>query len=443
VLASARPVIDRNRLQVVGLILIVFLFPAQSKPPLVAETVGAIRAGSVSLVHRDALTQLEQQTPSPGAMLTPASGAAAQSFLGLASVAIRSSTSRPAPTPLSALAISRGLYGPGIAADTLANTQLGGTDCRCGNSMTSYRFRAVTTSGLASVRIYIQDGSGYSAGGGGLIDISVQTDDGSASHRPSGRILASTTLAPGNPTTGTFPSVSFGIPPKLTSGRLYHLVFRNIDPQPTANFVSLNALFTYNSTILRQPAIRDVDWAQLLDTGNGWKTRPKYTPIAGLRYSNGVEDGVGYIEVWGSAQEISGPRAVREVFTLRTTRSIESVSIRVRTLSGPGPLDVQIETREGQVLAKASISAAAVGSGWAWEQARFLSPVVLPPASSYRLVLTAPPDSRFAANAIRKGVEYGFGRETYFPYGYAQYTAGSGWIDFESSRQGDLQFYFQ
>ena len=311
--------------------------------------------------------------------------------------------------------------------------------------MSSYRFRAVTSSGLASVRIYVQGGSGYSAGSGGMVEISVQTDDGTASHHPSGRNLASTTLVPGNPvSTGPLPSVSFASPASLTAGHLYHLVFRNIDPEPAANFISLNGFLTYSATSPRQPAIPDTDWAHLLDTGSGWKTRPNYTPIAGLRYSNGVEDGVGYIEVWeGSPNEISGARAVREVFSLRSARSIESVTIRLRRSGGSGPLNVRIETREGRVLATASLSAASVGSEWAWERATLSRPVVLPPASSYRLALTAPSDSQYSTVAIRKGVEYSLGRSTYFPYGYAQYTAASGWIDFYGGRQGDLQFYFR
>src|SRR5207237_608309 len=79
----------------------------------------------------------------------------------------------------------------GINADTLGNTQIGGTN-NSSTSKTSYRFRAGQSANLTSIRVYFVTGhSGYSGGTGGKIEVTLQTDDGTTNHAPSGTILAS------------------------------------------------------------------------------------------------------------------------------------------------------------------------------------------------------------------------------------------------------------
>ena len=256
-------------------------------------------------------------------------------------------------------------YGSGIGADSLANTQIGGSLCECSNNASSYRFRATTTSKLDTIRIYLIDGSGYAGGTGGTLSITVQTDDGSALHAPSGTVLASTSYKPGNPGPN-FPAISWSSPASLTAGQLYHIVFKNIDAHPTANFVSIDSLFSYGATLSpQQPRFADADWGQLMSTtGNGgWERRTNFTPILDLGYSNGVRAGVGYMEVWvGAPRAISGASAVREIFTPAANQTVSSVEIRVSRKSGSSPLGVALETSGGSVLATGSISASSFGS---------------------------------------------------------------------------------
>lgn len=351
--------------------------------------------------------------------------------------------------PGAVLASTGRSYGPGIGADSLANTQVGGSGCRCSNSTTSYRFRAMTSSSLTSVRIYLMSGSGYSDGSGGTLSISVQTDNGSASHAPSGTVLASTTIGPGNPISiGYLPLVSFSSPARLTAGRLYHLVFRNVDPSPTVNFVSVNALFTRAGTTPRQPGLSDLDWAQLLNDGHGWTVQRNYTPIMDLGYANGVHAGMGYMEVWVAApKRISGGSAVREYFIPKADHAVSSASVRVSQISGSSPLTIQLETAGGSVLATGSISAAAIGSSPAWVTASLSRSVTLKRGSGYQLVLSAPSGSAYSAFAVERGNNYRFAAATYFTDGYAQYTTGSGWHGFTDgsgrpATNADLQFIF-
>ncbi len=92
--------------------------------------------------------------------------------------------------------------------------------------------------------------SGYNAGTGGTLLIQLETDDGSSAHNPSGVVLGSATIP--NPS-ANFPEVALSSAPQLTAGNLYHLVFTNIDPNPTANYVSVDELYMYKPLSPMQP----------------------------------------------------------------------------------------------------------------------------------------------------------------------------------------------
>ena len=162
----------------------------------------------------------------------------------------------------------------------------------------------------------------------------MRPDDGTAAHAPSGTVLASTTIRTGNPVSiGYLPLVTFSSPATLTAGSLYHIVFRNVDPSPTVNYVSIDSLYVYGTTLVpRQPGLSDLDWGQMMNSGSGWTTRANFTPILDLGYANGVHGGMGYMEVWVRGyQRISGASLkVRELFTVsgadRTVSRVATVS---------------------------------------------------------------------------------------------------------------------
>ena len=350
-------------------------------------------------------------------------------------------------------AIAVGSYGPGIGADSLANMQIGGTSSGSANQLVAYRFRASQSAALNSIRIYLVDGAGYAGGTGGTLSISVQTDDGSASHAPSGTILASKSVTPGNPIAiGYLPLITFPSPATLVAGQLYHIVFTNTDPNPTVNYVSVDGLSTNAVATPRQPTLSDLDWGQLLNDRNHWTVRQNYTPILDLGYANGVHAGMGYMEVWASAPKpISGSNAVREIFTPRSAHSVSSVSVRVRRISGASPLTVKlIESASGTILAQGQISAASIGSTASWVTAGLPETVLLREGASYQLVLSASSESEYSVHAIERGNNYHFAAATYFSDGYAQYTtSGLSWAGFDqpggssNNDNSDLQFYLR
>ena len=339
--------------------------------------------------------------------------------------------------------------------DSLNNTQVGGPT----NLSTSYRFRATTSSKLNSIRVYVMGPtqSGYGAGSGGTWQVTVQTDDGTATHAPSGTVLATTMYQP----VDVFPVISWSSPATLVPGQLYHVVFKNVDPNPTANYASVNGILMYQPTVPRQAIVSDVDWGQSMRSGTGaWADRASTVPIMQLNYANGVTDGIGYMEVWvRSFKSISGNATAREAFTVSgPNRAASSISVRLMRISGSSPLAIRLERSDGTLIEQGTIAASAIpigtpgdhgGSGHAtWETYTFATPQTLVSGQSYNVVLSAPSDTVYSIFVIRKGSEWGFSPSTYFSDGRAQYTTGSGWGPFTQDGSGplddgDLQFYFR
>jgi hypothetical protein len=337
--------------------------------------------------------------------------------------------------------------------DSLNNTEVGGPR----GTSTSYRFRASTSAKLNSVRVYVIGPShaGYGAGTGGTWQITVQTDDGTANHAPSGSVLATTTFKP----VDGLPLISWPSPASLTAGSLYHVVFENVDADPTANYASVDGVFMYQPTSPRQPAFSNLNWGQPTRSGSGWSDQSDTVPIMQLNYANGVAAGLGYIEVWvRSYKSISGSAMARETFTVSgSNRAVNSFSVRLMRISGSSPLTVSLQTSGGTLIDQCTVAASAIavgtpgdhgGSGHAtWETCRFASPQTLVSGQTYNAVLSTAANTVYSIFVIRKGSSWGFSSTTYFGNGRAQYTTGSSWGPFTQDGggpldQADLQFYF-
>jgi hypothetical protein len=346
---------------------------------------------------------------------------------------------------------SSGCYGAGIGSDGLANTVVGGP----AENIVSYRFRAGHSGLLQQIHVYlIPNHVGYSAGTGGQLQVTVNADDGTAAHNPSSTVLASYLLA--NPLAATpsinFPVFVFSAPPSLVQGQLYHIVFTDVDPNPAANYISVDALYYANPMTPSQPTISDTDFAELLGAPNGtWAPRQGYTPILELDYQDGFSELNGYMEVWvGAPQNISGSAAVRETIAVSSAQeNVASVSIRVARVSGSDPLIVTLENGDGTLIEQGQIPADALpaDNSYGWATYMFASSHTLASGLTYHLQLTSAATSTYQAFPIRKGLAYGFQNTTYFPDGYAQFNQGGSWVGWtqwgvSNRTDSDLQFYF-
>ena len=357
------------------------------------------------------------------------------------------------------------LYGPGIRADSLANTTVGKSGIQV-----SCRFRAQPGGVFQGARPYLIwsfKRKGYHAGNGGTLHVELQTDDGTPLHRPSGKVLATNVRRMSLAVTSDtfYPKLEFDQAPALIPGAYYHLVFSNTDPDPEGNFVSVNALFLKSCSPPVQPSFDDADWAMLIRSkvNPAWTVRRTpgssegFTPILEIDYAGGRSQGMGYMEFWmGAPRPISGPAEVREVFTVSgPSRRAASVAVRVRRLSGDAPLAIRLEQEDGKALAigtcrggpEACTPSASLG-GCDWATFTFPATLALVSGRTYHLVLSAPATARFEAFPMRKGSDKGFSDATLFADGHAEFNDGRGWTGWEQwgekrRTDSDLQFFFR
>lgn len=366
-------------------------------------------------------------------------------------VAAAGQTSNPTGSSGSAT----GFYGSGIGSDGLANTTVGPQ----GNTV-SYRFRAQHSGPLQQALIYlIPDHAGYAGGNAGTTQVTLNTDDGSSAHDPSSTVLASYILSGvlSLPSPARyFYTVKFASPPTLTAGQLYHLVFKSIDSSPSANFLSVDAMYELDFSDTIQGGISKTDAAVLLGrSGANWAPRPGYTPIYQLQFASGVTEGIGYIEGWiGAPRPISGITAVRETFTVSGAAvKVNSIRVRVARAVGNDPLSVRLENANGTLIEEGSIPATAIplsslsSPAYFWADLPLSATYTLEPGDIYHLDLEASLTSVYETFPIRKGFAYGFQTNTFFHDGYAEFgIAGvwSGWTQWGVANRtdGDLQFYF-
>ncbi len=342
-----------------------------------------------------------------------------------------------------------GIYGSGIAGDDKNNYPIDGRRL-------SHRFRAGTSSELLSVRFQQRGGPIYSAGTGGTLRVTVQADDGTPQHRPSGKVLSSTTVEPGNPSGQwtTYDAVDFPEPAQLVEGEIYHIVFHNTDAEPEHNYISVNELFSWREHDPRQPALDD-DYAVLFDWGDGWQLSSHDTATMDLVYRDGTHDGQAYIEnMYLKYGIVSGPlKMVRERFTVSGgDRRVSEVLVRVGRTFGDAPLTLQLTDDSGAVVAHGDIAAERIpltvpgtsDSGTVWVSTTLDAPVTLRDGTRYDLLLVTSEGTQYTADPIREGTDAGL-RSYRFTDGSGQHTldGGESWADLYPWSPVDLQFYFR
>jgi hypothetical protein len=368
-------------------------------------------------------------------------------------------TATPAPTPVptpvpTAPSGASGVYGTSYNMDGLANMQVGGSASGASNTYVAYRFRAERSSALAAFRAYWlgPDYAGYGGGTGGTIRVTLQTDSAGL---PSGTVLATRDIV--RPPSG-FSQYAFASPPTLTAGALYHLVFTNVDPAPTVNFVSVDLSYVDGSALSpRQPKWPDNDFAALRKFGAGsWAVQGGYTPIVDLTYGNGSHQGQGYMEVEVANEAViaGSSNLVRERFTVGGgTRTVTGAAVRIARTSGSGAIVVRLEDSSGNVLDSFTALTSSVptlassgDSSGVWVSGSFSAPRTLAGGATYSLRLSTDASTSLWTRGIQQGDGYAFDRSTYFADGHLEVTAngGSSWSTVPGlGTSGDLQFYLR
>ena len=340
------------------------------------------------------------------------------------------------------------VYGSG-GSDGLFNTQVGGANAH----RTAARFKA-TSSSLVSVNWYKQMGSGYGAGDGGNILVSIQTNSGGL---PTGTILGSHQYSPIGSASDAGITTTFDSPVALSVGTLYHLVLENLTGSPASNYMSFNCSHSWELNDPLQFRSGD-DAAFHYKPGAGaWILRPTHTPTVSFAYADGSHSGFGYMEFYPTNQaSISGANWIRQTMTVTGgSKVVDGVFIRLKrsTAGGTNDVTVRLETGAGSLIESVVIPWYNYPTGYElnegsnrswWAFAPFVSQRTLTNGQSYNLVLSSPAGgTEFLAPTMRQGSAYGYNSVTYFGDGVSQSSSNSGgsWSAFGDSER-DLPFAF-
>lgn len=301
-----------------------------------------------------------------------------------------------------------GVYGPAFNMDTKDNLQVGTSS----NYKWSYRFTATQSSAANSVTWIVRRGVGYHAGTGGQFRISIQSDDGTGNHYPSGTMLGQKTYSPGaTPTSSWYVRTTFTSAPTLVAGTIYHVVFENIDANPTANYCSVNNTYMWSAYNGGAPFNLDGVMATLRYSGGAWGVRSQDFPAFDVTYANGSHDGSAYVEAMlAQTRVLTGTNSkVRERFTPTSAVTIKELWVRVGRQSGTGVITARLQKADGTLVETGTIAASSVVAYTPGAETRvgdwvgytFGTPVSLQNGQEYHLILSTDGASQYSMTPIR------------------------------------------
>jgi hypothetical protein len=440
--------LSKNQLKIIGFIILLLTLP------IILSTLYFIQDTRSRAALPDQLESESGVLSSSGVTKQTSTQASGGQYVKFAR-----SMSSPTPTP------SNKTYGTGIAIDSKYNIRIGDRN----NNKLSHRFRAKTSSRAVSVTWETRRGDGYSMGDGGTFKISIQTDDGTTNHYPSGKILDSVTFNPTNSGSGNSRNF-FPNKPLLTEGQIYHVVWENIHPYYETNYISVNDVWSANDYSRNPDFIGD--YAVIVNANGSWgykaeETYDKFTAVMDLAYENGLHEGQTYMQAFyesGSSDteivgRIEGSRQARELFTVQGgNKTVTAASVRAGREYGSDPLTIALKNSSGSTLGSGTVPASAVGffdnyiadrsksrDNGDWVTVNFNSPITLNEGSTYQLVMTAPSGTRYNMTPIRYEGRDDIELESWaFREGRAQLSrdGGKNWEDnYNFQPYSNYQFY--
>lgn len=348
-----------------------------------------------------------------------------------------------------------GVYGPAMNIDTKSNMQIGWTN----SAVLSFRFRSTTTTTVTGIIYQLRRGSVYSAGNGGKIELSIQADDGTANHFPSGIKLATVTRTPTNSPTGGFEVYdAFSSPPTITPG-LWHVVFTNTDASQTVNYVSINMVYTYSAITPRQPSYPDTDLASLYKDPT-WHTL-RETPIFDVVCADGSHYGQGYVQAYvSSVAQITGANWLRQRFTVTGgTFTTQKLWTRFgRQTTGTGLVTYAAYTGAGALIEQGNVDCSACQSytlgadaaSGTWKALTFSVPRTFTNGQSYWVQWSTASSNAYSLTPILRrdssddGVHFIQSRQfTDGASGERSTNSGGSWSTWYTGFANDFQWYFE
>jgi len=372
-------------------------------------------------------------------------------------------------------------YGPALAAHSLTNASIGGAS----RSVNSLRFRANASGLLRQIQLYwvYKNTPGYHAGDGGIIKVTLRSDDGTSLHLPTSEILSTLIVTPDLPLIDPaskrdlhWARLNFINPASITTGKLYHIFLENIHPDPLNNWISINAMYNWSrNTSILQPVLDTIDFSLLRKGSTGaWTNLGGYAPTFGAYIdtnNDGVIDasqGQSYMEWWSaslSGLKVNGTMRVRQTMRPSSPLRLQQVYISMGKFAGSAPVNVRIMSSAGTVLSTGQIPGATLPLATQptgcpqgindychhWIDAPLTPNPILQANQTYYLEFSTSAGSDYRFHMIRDGaVTFRFPASGSFTSGNTQFSNDNGntWssgVTFWGSANrtdGDLSFYF-
>lgn len=328
-------------------------------------------------------------------------------------------------------------------------------------TIASFRFRAKRTGYIRSVRWSNTTGAGYSSGDP-QARISLQADDGSSLHRPTGTILSQcpTFLPAKSDNAGTLST--FSTPYQVTAGQLYHVVFETLGPG-SGDTWSINCIVMQNGQASPRWGSGALDMGALFFNNGSWSTQggiamhPGYYPIMELAYSDTAggaivdRQGQGFVSLSDPVYQITGDTQVRErIVVSGGDRTVVGVIVFCERVQGTGtsPLIASLESTPGTPLATATFPATDFVTGDGIRnhdptprpaERLFTVARTLSDGGTYYLRLSTDAGTTYMTEAATKGSGWGYDPSLCFGDGAFQRGTGGATGSFSTISSIDVQ----
>ncbi len=334
-------------------------------------------------------------------------------------------------------------FGAGWTADSLSNIEIG----RFVGRTVSYRFRASHTGTFSAIELYlifrtVCDGC-YADGDGGIIQLQIQTDDGTGQHLPTGITLGSAIIA--NPMSQWNRVVTFAQPVSIQANTLYHIVFTNLSSDPVHNYISIDNLYSVAGGSNSQPSANTIDLAVLvkLDSNHSMQVNTHLVPIFSIYFDDGYRQGQIYMDVRQNTLLGGAAAQVSEAFLVNdANHTFSTVSVRLDPLATQGDIRLTIEDSFNHVLATGVIDLTnAVKNAYNWYTISFPT-ISLLKGISYSVVVTTENGAQYYISPMQQGMTYNFQWEKRYT-GQCQILSGTQWGGCLGRTDLDIPFYFR
>lgn len=271
----------------------------------------------------------------------------------------------------------------------------------------------------------------YSVGNGGLIQIEIRADDGTASHHPSDVVLgrAKEPFVPLDHSDKLALVFELEKPVDLNAGDIYHIVYRQLNPaskctrmklpvdqarqcERDAGVIGLNG-YAFTHDVWRGPVLGKTSAILQRNTGDErFKLNTSHLSFYEVQYQDGtwVGETYGYYlgdisGKLGGMRTFGGQDQVRQRFTVQdVTREVNGLWVslgRHATRSQEG-VTVELRSNADQVLAVERIPFSSIplceNFCAAWVYVAFDETITLTKSKEYTVVLSTNPDALFVIN---------------------------------------------